>query len=151
MHGPNVIALKPRTEPAHEVQPQNMLDAAGFRRIERLRYFANCYALHPQGDWEQACRIIAAEPGASLESHAFAMLGALDAYALRPVTFYQQRAQSLSEGELWVGRLLTAVAQSDQANIHALLSFRLSPVAHRRVAFLAAGLLEAFSFEQKCT
>ena len=144
----NVVQLQPSTRPSESLPRQDLLDSRGFCRIERLRYFANCYALHPQGDWEQACRVIAVDPRASLKSHAFALLGALDAYALRPVLFYQQRAKALSEGELWIGRLLTAVSQSDHANVQALLSFRLSTVAHRRVAFLATGMLTALTFEQ---
>lgn len=148
MNAQNVFALNPTTEPGLGAPPQNVLDSMGCDRIERLRYFANCYALHPQGDWEQACRIIAVDPSASLKSHAFALLGALDAYALRPILFYQRRARSLSESEVWIGRLLNSVAQSDYANTHALLSFRLAPVAHRRVAFLVAGLLAAMTFEQ---
>lgn len=144
----NVVALHPGSASVSAVPPENVLDTKGFGRIERLRYFANCYALHPQGDWEQACRVIAVDPGASLKSHAFALLGALDAYALRPIVFYQRGAQSLSEGEVWMGRLLAAVSKSNDTNVRALMSFRLPLIAHRRVAFLATALLSALVFEQ---
>ena len=141
----NVVALKQGLEPSFRESVRVRLDPSDYRRIEQLRYFARLYALHPPGDWEQACRVIAIEASASLKSHAFAMLGAFDSYASRPMLFYQQRSQSVSECEMWICRLLDAVAKTDHANIRALLSFRLPLIAHRRVAFLAHGLLEALN------
>ena len=119
----------------------NQPDDTGRLRIEQLRYFAGLYALTSAGDWDRACRVIAVVRKASLKAYALALIGTLDIYAKQPINFYQRGSKSLSAGEIWLARLLEAIAQGDSANVHALLSFCLKGVGHRRAIYMASGVL----------
>lgn len=136
----NLLHLPNRAD-VRTAKPDARTDAASRRRIEALRHFAQRHAVSPASNWDHACRVIAAERSASLEAYAFALLGALETYALRRVVFYERGSAALSDSEAWIASLFRALERSDAPSVRALLAFRLARIGHRRTAYLAAGLL----------
>jgi hypothetical protein len=54
--------------------------------------------------------------------------------------FFNAKAQSVSEDEMWLARLLQALNAEDYANARYLMALRISPDGRRRLMFLAQGL-----------
>ena len=126
------LALAPR----EAIAPRAMrpADAA---LLEVLRDLARAAQLSAPMDLDVGCALIAARPEDSLRAHGAALLRAVDASALRPVTFHRRAGGTLAFGEAWLLALVTALRDGD-ADSAVFLATRMIRRERRRVVLWLA-------------
>lgn len=108
--------------------------------VQTLRGLLRDSLLQPQQDLHQACAVIAADPGVTVERVSAAFFHGLSRYAKRRMVFFNTRASGVSAGERWVARLLEVVAQDDTASARYLIESTIDPAGQRWMLFLARQL-----------
>lgn len=86
--------------------------------LEALRGFARAALLAPPADLDRGgaglgCSPVDAGPEVAFAAHGAALLRALDAAALRPLTFHNRAARPVTFAEAWLVRLLAALRRGD--------------------------------------
>lgn len=130
-------------------QPGTTLSPDDQARLETIRDMLTASFLAPRMDIEHTCLVIAAEPGDAAQRFGVALFRGLQQYARRQMVFYNRGARERSDDETWLLRLLSAFDSQDEASARALIAWRVVPMGHRRMRFLAAGLAAALRDEPK--
>lgn len=111
--------------------------------LRRLRGYLETSRVTRDPNLDRACALIAADPAASAELYAVALLQYLPRAARRRVVFHQGRDSEPTPDEMWLIRLIRATQAGDEVSREALLGFRIQPKARRVMRFLVNGLATA--------
>ncbi|MEF2072503.1 hypothetical protein [Consotaella aegiceratis] len=109
--------------------------------LNRLRWMVMKSRLAPKPDLERACFLLAGEPEASLDRFAVAFFRGLECHARRRMNFYRPGAETVSDDESWLLRLLAAWRSNDEVGAGALIGWRVKSEGRRWMRFLSAGLV----------
>lgn len=120
-----------------------VIDAGMVRSIQALRQLLSQSLLDPRRDVDQACMLIAADHETTVERYAAAFFHGIEAYARRSLQFFTVKADTVSDDEMWLLRLLQSLDSGDYASARYLMALRIEPAGHRRLMFLAQGLARA--------
>ncbi|MEL7544870.1 MAG: hypothetical protein AAGJ70_13985 [Pseudomonadota bacterium] len=134
---PACEAFPPLEHPAGETHQEDQA------RIDLLRSYAQFSLLQSRSALERACDIITTDKTRSIRAHALALFATLSEHASQRLTFYRVGTAQLSASEIWLLRLLDAYRDADTPQGRALIAWRVRPLGHRRVRFLAGGLATA--------
>ena len=95
-----------------------------------------------RNDFDRACSLIAGDKNTTVERYAVAFFQGLQIFALRRMRFFPAKADTVSEDEMWLARLLMALKAEDFTSAKYLMALRVAPPGHRRLLFLAEKLAE---------
>lgn len=119
------------------------LDASAWTLLERLRDLAPAALRSGRLDPWRACALIAPEPGSAVAVYGTALLRALDGAVLRALPFHRRGTPAVAYGEAWVLRLVSCLAEQDEASARFLVGRAVRSQDRRAVLWLAARLAEA--------
>lgn len=135
----NVIPL------ARAAMPQTSeirVDADMLELVRQARVLLRRSQLMRRNDFDRACSLIAGDKNTTVERYAAAFFQGLQIFALRRMQFFPAKADTVSQDEMWLARLLTALKAEDFTSAKYLMALRVAPVGHRRLLFLAEKLAE---------
>jgi hypothetical protein len=139
-----VLPFAAKDLPAPARGAGNILTDRDYRRIQQLRRIAQKSMLCSRVELDQACLVIAGGGDESIESIGLALFGALGKYASKRLIMHSPLANSPSESEIWLCRMISSFETADTAEGRALVAWRIRPAGHRRVRFLAGLLADEF-------
>lgn len=127
-----------RTSAQRPIEP-----AVERERIEMLRDCLSTARLAGRDDIDRICARIVCTAPTTAQRYGVALFQALPDAARQRLVFHGAGSPSLSDDETWLLRLIRSVEAGDQANIAALLGFRIKPSHQRRIRFLVAGFAKS--------
>ena len=117
--------------------------------INLLRSFAVESQIRPRYEKTHTCSIVHPDPGDGLRRTALVFFATLSEVANQRLGFYRPNTAEFSDAEIWLGRVIVAFSEESLAQARALIAWRVKPVGHRRIAFLAERLAYALNEFQK--
>jgi hypothetical protein len=135
----NVILL------ARAAMPPRMQTAVNgdiLELIRSLRVLLRQSRLRPRTDFDHACSLIAVDSDSTAERYAAAFFQGLQLFALRQLCFFTVRANTASDDEMWLARLLLTLKSGDFTSAKYLMALRIAGKGHRRLLFLAEKLAQ---------
>lgn len=135
----NVIPLARAAMP---VSGEIRVDADTLELVRQARVLLRQSQLRRRNDFDRACSLIAGDKSTTTERYATAFFQGLQLFALRRMHFFPGKADTVSEDEMWLARLLIALNAEDYTSGKYLMALRVAPIGHRRLLFLAEKLAE---------
>lgn len=135
----NVIPLLRAARP---MTGEARVDAETLELVRQVRVFLRQSQLRRRNDFDRACSLIAGDKSTTVERYAAAFFQGLQIFALRRLQFFPAKADTVSQDEMWLARLLMALKSEDFTSAKYLMALRVAPVGHRRLLFLAEKLAE---------
>jgi hypothetical protein len=117
-------------------------DAGTVELVRRLRVLLRQSQLKPRNDFDRACSLIAVDKITTAERYANAFFQGLQLFATRRLRFFPFKAETVSNDEMWLARLLLTLKDEDYTSAKYLMALRAAPAGHRRLLFLAEKLAE---------
>jgi hypothetical protein len=118
------------------------VDADTLELVRQARVLLRQSQLKPRNDFDHACSLIAGDKGTTTERYAAAFFQGLQLFALRRLKFFPAKADTVSQDEMWLVRLLIALRAEDYTSAKYLMALRVAPLGHRRLLFLAEKLAD---------
>jgi hypothetical protein len=125
---------------AGALRGQSAPDAETLGLLRTLRDLWRRTQLGGRGDFDRACLLIAGDETTTVERYASAFFQGAQIFARRRMTFFNSRADSFSDDEMWLARILQALHNEDYTSARYLMALRIAPDGARRLMFLAQGL-----------
>jgi hypothetical protein len=116
------------------------VDPATLELVRRLRVLLRQSQLRPRSDFDRACSLIAVDKSTTTERYANAFFQGLQLFAIRRLQFFPGKAETVSNDESWLARLLLTLKVEDYTSAKYLMALRIAPAGHRRLLFLAEKL-----------
>jgi hypothetical protein len=118
------------------------VDARTLELVRQARVLLRQSQLQPRDDFDRACSLIGGDKSTTTERYAAAFFQGLQLFALRRLRFFPAKADTVSNDEMWLARLLMALRDEDYTNAKYLMALRVAPPGHRRLLFLAERLAQ---------
>lgn len=122
-------------------------DAGTLELVRRMRVLLRQSQLKPRNDFDRACSLIAADRNTTTERYANAFFHGLQLFAKRRLHFFPSKAETVSNDEMWLARLLLTLKAEDYTSAKYLMALRAAPAGHRRLLFLAEKLAQILAVE----
>jgi hypothetical protein len=135
----NVIPLARAARP---VSAEVRVGADTLELVRQARVLLRQSQLKRRNDFDRACSLIAGDKSTTTERYAAAFFQGLQLFALRRMRFFPAKADTVSEDEMWLVRLLMALKAEDHTSSKYLMALRVAPLGHRRLLFLAEKLAD---------
>lgn len=115
--------------------------------INHLRFIAMECRAKARTNLFEACALLHATRGASLDAHAEALVRCLGEALGKPARLLTPGTSELTFDEKWLARLAVASATSDQDSLRFLIGSRVAHENRRMVAFLIGRISEFFDLD----
>jgi hypothetical protein len=117
-------------------------DTGTLELVRRLRVLLRQSQLKPRNDFDHACSLIAVDKNTTTERYANAFFQGLQLFATRRLRFFPFKAETVSNDEMWLARLLLTLKDEDYTSAKYLMALRAAPAGHRRLLFLGGKLAQ---------
>jgi hypothetical protein len=115
-------------------------DEVTLRLLRALRDLWRRTQLTGRGDFDRACLLISGDETTTVERYAAAFFQGAQIFSRRRLTFFTGKAETFSDDEMWLARILLALHSEDYTSARYLMALRVEPEGGRRLMFLAHGL-----------